>query len=895
MTTRRIGPYELTGTLGRGANGAVFRARLTGASEEAFAIKVLHRQDPRALQRFERERRFLSDPALEGFVRLLDAGESAQGPWLVMPLLPGGDLRRRLQAGPLPADEAIALARSLGRALGTAHEAGIVHRDMKPENVLFDAGGRPLIADLGLARHFQSEPGITRSAALTKTGEMAGTIGYAPREQLENAASVDGSADVFALGAILFECLAGRPAFEGATALEVIDKIGRGDRPRLDRSDVPRHVVAAIERSLDPDAGARFPDGATFAAALSDEAEIGELSSKTSHRAGSARWRSAAWLSVAGLVVSGLVLAHHAVDRSPGERPAGGASAAPTPANTPATTPAAAVVSSAAPVARALVPLYRPKGRGGPPNSIRGFELYQKAQSASAAGDFRGAIELAEEGLDADPENPRLWMIHGRARVAAWLPGALEDAEEALRLDPELVSAWTVKADALAHVGDRKALEAADRCIELEPGKPSPWRERSGTAWTLGDRDRSIEDLRRAIELADSPSFLQLDLKTLAERLVITGRIQEAIAPLSSLAALTPGDVQVWARLSETCWNAKQVEPARDAATRAIELDPKDPKLRHARADALTALGSWREARADCDVWVALTPQDPEAWLYRARVREPLNDWKGAIEDCGRARGLDPKRFDAWYLSAEAHNALGEHEEARKEAEQAIALDPSQPVAWFEKARARRLLGDLEGARADLDQGVAAAPGWFWSYYLRGKVRRELRDFDGAIADHRELLRSSGESSLFLGELARDYIAKGDADEALAAADRAFALDPGTADVLDARGCARLAKGEFVGAKADLDQLLTLVPNQTWHFRDRAWARVNLGDLAGARADIERCEPTPDDPRTFYWRGFIREKLGDRAGAASDFAACLAAGARGATADLARAALARVR
>jgi tetratricopeptide (TPR) repeat protein len=896
VAAQRLGRYELTGTLGRGANGVVFRARLPGASEDAYAIKLLHRADLDAVQRFDRERRVLATRALVGFVPLLESGVSPEGPWLAMPLLTGGDLRRKLRAGPLPADEAIELGRALARALGTAHGAGIVHRDVKPENILFDGAGRPLIADLGLARHFQLDPRITQSAALTKTGEMAGTIGYAPREQLADAASVDASADVFALGAVLFECLDGRPAFQGESALEVVQMIERGDRPRLERSDLPRHVVLAIERALDRDPGNRYQDGAAFAAALSDEAELGELQQAISRRAWSARLRSVspAWLSLAGLVVASLVLALVAAGR-PTERRGQAPPAATTTATT-ATTSAAAIVSSARPVARALVPLYRPRPRSRPPDTIRGLELLQKALSAQSDNDFRRAIALAEEGLDADPESARLWVVHGRARKSGGLPGALDDAEEALRLDPELASAWSLKGDVLAAEGDLKALEAADRCIVLEPDRAMWWRERANVRWTLGvDRSRCLEDLRRAYELDDSSSFRHLDLETLVGRLAELGRPEDAIAILSSVIALAPQDANAWSLLGHQLWVAGRRNAALDAVTHAVDLAPKDPGFRRHRAELLTGLESWKEALAECDVWIALAPQDTEPWLHRASVHEAQSDWGAVIDDCLHARSLDPKLAAAWDRSAKARNQLGKHEEALKEAEQAIALAPRSPNGWFERALARRALRDREGARADLDQAIAVAPGWEWSYWLRGTLRRELGDVDGAIADHREYLRLFGEKPFLLGELVEDYLVKGDADAALAAADRAFALEPGKANPLELRGRARLAKGQFDAALSDLDAAAVLAPKDVLTYRDRGCARANLGDFEGARADFVRCAPDPDAPPSFYWRGFVREKLGDRPGAASDFAACLAAGAKGATADLARAALARVK
>src|SRR5579883_3364019 len=150
----RLGAYEDLVEIGKGGMGVVFRAR---GPRGAVAIKVLSRGDPEEVALFSRERRLLELLGeREGFVPLLDAGgpPEAPRPYIVMPFLPGGTLRDRLRAGKLEIAETLELGKRLARALGAAHGRGIVHRDVKPENVLFTARGKPLLADLGLAKHF---------------------------------------------------------------------------------------------------------------------------------------------------------------------------------------------------------------------------------------------------------------------------------------------------------------------------------------------------------------------------------------------------------------------------------------------------------------------------------------------------------------------------------------------------------------------------------------------------------------------------------------------------------------------------------------------------------------------------------------------------------------------
>ncbi len=257
--------------------GVVYRGRGPGGVE--VAIKLVTRGDARGAAMFDRERRLLALLGeAEGFVPILDSGTSPRGAFIVMAYLPGGTLRDRLHRGPLPAAEVAALGRTLGAALGAAHARGIVHRDLKPENVLFTAEGRPLIADLGLAKHWDREAdGASQTVSISRDGSRLGTAGYMAPEQIADAKSAGPPADVFALGATLYECVTGVACFDGDTVVEILTKIHKGERKPI-RSLVPgtpAALVRVIDRALATDTAARYADGAALARAL-DEGGDGE-------------------------------------------------------------------------------------------------------------------------------------------------------------------------------------------------------------------------------------------------------------------------------------------------------------------------------------------------------------------------------------------------------------------------------------------------------------------------------------------------------------------------------------------------------------------------------------------------------------------------------------------
>jgi formylglycine-generating enzyme required for sulfatase activity/serine/threonine protein kinase len=269
-----LGGYELLAEIGRGGFGRVVKAR--SRDGRFFAVKLLLDQDEEQRARFERERRFLEEllGRAEGFVPVVASGTTATGePYLVMPFMAGGTLRARLARGPLSPEETLVLGRKLATAAGWAHSRGIVHRDLKPENILFDASGEPWVADLGLAKHYSSKAkGASRSVELTLGGTFLGTAMYMAPEQIDDAKDVGPRADVFALGAILYECLAGKPAFAGATLPETIVRVtlGRYVPLREARPEAPASLSGPIATALECDPEARHADGFAFGRALSE-------------------------------------------------------------------------------------------------------------------------------------------------------------------------------------------------------------------------------------------------------------------------------------------------------------------------------------------------------------------------------------------------------------------------------------------------------------------------------------------------------------------------------------------------------------------------------------------------------------------------------------------------
>jgi len=260
------GKYRVTRRIGRGGMGEVYEAEHT-AIGKSVAIKILH-ADAAELEgvasRFAREARVVSRLESEHVVSVLDAGtEDAGRPYLVMELLRGEDLGTRLRRSrTLPEAESIHIVAQILRGLADAHEAGVIHRDLKPDNVFLTRRGGDSsfvkLVDFGISK-VQRLDG-TSPLAITQAGTILGTPMYMSPEQAQAKDDIDARTDIYAVGAILFECLTGRPPHVGETDAEVLLKICTNDAPDLRAlaPTVSTAVARLAARALSRDRSARF-------------------------------------------------------------------------------------------------------------------------------------------------------------------------------------------------------------------------------------------------------------------------------------------------------------------------------------------------------------------------------------------------------------------------------------------------------------------------------------------------------------------------------------------------------------------------------------------------------------------------------------------------------------
>ena len=267
MVLDRLGPYRVTASLGEGGMGLVYAA-VDERLQRAVALKIIHAaaaDDNVARERFRREARLAASVNHPNVCQLYEIGEADGQLFIAMELLEGESLAVRLQRGPVALDDAVEIALEVLAAAEVLHRRGIVHRDLKPSNIFLTPHGSKLL-DFGIARGVSHERDETR-ATLTTEGTVAGTIKYMAPEQLRDSA-VDGRADLFSIGVILYEMLSGRPPFDGETLAALAEQIMHRDSPVLGGSPGVAAVDRVIHRALAKAAADRYATAADMAGDL---------------------------------------------------------------------------------------------------------------------------------------------------------------------------------------------------------------------------------------------------------------------------------------------------------------------------------------------------------------------------------------------------------------------------------------------------------------------------------------------------------------------------------------------------------------------------------------------------------------------------------------------------
>jgi serine/threonine-protein kinase len=667
--------YRLERELGRGGMAVVYLARDL-KHDRPVALKVLLPELAASLgaARFQREIRLAARLQHPHILAVHDSGETAGRLWFTMPYVDGESLRDRLRReGRLPVEEALRIARDAAQALQYAHEQGVVHRDVKPENLLLTRDGNTLVADFGIAR------GADGDEQLTRGGATLGTPAYMSPEQ------ADGRTDVYSLAAVLYEMLVGTPPYPGTTAMSVIAKWLSEPVPsaRAARPEVPEAVDQAIRRALARSAEERFGGMGEFAGALGGETQgagaQGRRGAATQGR------RGAGWGGVAGLL--GLLVLGAAGFFAARQHRAAGASAP----KVLAVLPFENLGDSAdAYFADGIANELR-----GKLSELGGVQVIARGSSNQYRASSRTPEAIARE----------LGASYLLTATVQWEKGPVAGAPSRVRVIPELVEVTPPRA---ARTRWQHSFDAAlTDVFAVQADIAEKVADQLGVV--LGDSARRRLARPPTANLAAHDEFLKGEA-AVQEMKADNAGLRRAIGYYERAVALDSSFAEAWSQLSRARTSlysnavpdAALGEAARAAAERARALAPNDPMTYLAAGDLSSSVPPIdnRRAQAEYDEGVRLAPQDVDLLSAAASASFVGGQWGGVAEQLQHALRLDPHSFTVARRLATVQLFFRRYPAADSAIARAITLAPTNAQAALLQVMIAVARGDLPGARA---------------------------------------------------------------------------------------------------------------------------------------------------------------------------------------------------
>jgi TolB-like protein/tRNA A-37 threonylcarbamoyl transferase component Bud32 len=683
LSTALADRYRLDRELGRGGMATVFLATDL-RHKRSVALKVLHPELAQTLGpgRFQREIETAAGLQHPHILSVHDSGETAGHLWFTMPFIEGESLRDRLnREKQLPVEDAVRITREAAEALDYAHRHGVIHRDIKPENILLSEG-HALVADFGIARSLSA--GEER---LTETGLSVGTPTYMSPEQAAGDWHLDARTDVYSLGTVLYEMLAGEPPFTGATAQTVIAKRFSGEVPRVRhvRPSVPESVEQAVTRALAPVAADRFASAVEFARAL--QPSTATPSATPTRRSAAAAARGPRRLSVAAMALGvGLVIGLgvlFAWRRSlAGARETGGAKVL-------AVLPFENLGDSA--------DIYFADGVA---NDVRtklsqvaGIEVIARTSSNEYRETRKPAHQIARElGVDYLLTATVQWEkrpgVASRVRVTPELvevsPGQAPRTRWGQTFDASITDVFQVQAAMASQVASALDVALADSTRRQLAKRPT--RNLDAYDAYLRGKEVSAGDI--------TPTAL----RTAEAEFQRAVRLDSTFA--SAWAELAMNHVVLF-RLGGT--QAKDAEAARREVERAIALAPDLPEVRAAKGLYESVIrGDTESALREYQAGLRSAPNRSDLLSLAAGVEARRGGLKEALSHYERAARLDPRSPDLAATLADVYLDLRRFDESQAALTRARALRPSSMSLLYDQAFLDVARGDLEGARQAL-------------------------------------------------------------------------------------------------------------------------------------------------------------------------------------------------
>jgi tetratricopeptide (TPR) repeat protein/tRNA A-37 threonylcarbamoyl transferase component Bud32 len=805
--------YELKEKIGEGSVAEVYRA-IDRDLDRVVAVKFL--REAAALRpilrlRFLREAQAVARLKHPNLISVHDAGEEGGRAFIVMEYVTGRPLDRILRDSRPDPRTAASMIAKVARGAHHVHEAGIVHRDLKPANIHVTDAGEPKILDFGLAHLTEAE------SLITKPGVILGTPRYmAPEQVRSEGAKLTGATDVYALGAILYELISGRPAHPGQTTFDVISSVMNDDpaplRSVCPQVEAPLEVV--VQKALAKPLCDRYPT----ALALAEDLE---------------RY-------LRGEAVSA---------RPPSNRAAG-----------PIAIAAAALAAFAAawivlrPPSAARTPKVEASSRLDAGNRTLAEMIAKRREPRYARRDLEALAARATAEFDASPGAEGHVGAGRAAAMTGDFEAALDRFRRALQASPgcgpalhERVRILGLRYENRRHNGDGTVREEDAEARHLR-----------------GELERDIAAIRASG--GEEPSFAEAMLAFSG------GEYQKAVDHLTRHIASSAGDGDAHYWRGHAYTHLGRFAEAERDYTEALRFDTAHVPSLAGRGEARCRMGRAGEGVEDFTEGLRIEPSNQDLLLDRAMAWSDAGRPELAESDCARVLDRHPAHARARWVRGCARMAAGKFAAAVTDFTEALRLTPRHAAAWYNRGVARRRQGDTDGAMADYVEALKIEPTYTEARINLGSILRDRKEWDRAIAEFTSAIECDASSSKAYYARAICRRAVGDAKGAFDDACRAIENDPRNAEAWKLRGQLKKEGDDLAGALADLLAALKALPGDPGILTNLGNVRFAMKDVRGAIADYEAAMVKwPEDANLRLCRGNARRQLNEVDGALEDF------------------------
>ena len=871
----RIGKFVRTHRLGSGGMGEVWKAWDTQLSRWV-ALKFLKGGDEEEVARFAREAQLAARLSHPHIGAIFEVGQEGGRHFIAMQFIDGTTLRAfpRTDVRAL-----VTLIHDAAKAVAYANDTGIIHRDIKPENLMVSSRGHEhtlFVMDFGLARATEG------ASDLSVSGSIVGTPAYMPPEQARGQ-KVDARADVYSLGATLYELLTSRKPFVGATVYEILRKVQEEDplAPRRLSPKLDRELETIVLKCLEKEPDRRYATATAFADDLDRWLQgepIEAVPPSTSYRLRKFVSRRKAVI-IPSLLAALVVIAFIA---------------------------------------------WSIAGASGRSRQVR--DHLTEAVRLESGGDLHAARDRFSKAATLDPSNAvartgveRIDGIVKETALIIEVGRTMIDRAELYLRDPR------AKFDEFV----RRVEEGQARLDEALRRTPRNAVAQTllGRAWSLkGWHDKAEACWRRALEIdpAFGPAHFHLG------RLLLTQAFLATVTAGDSAAGDRRAASEELARQGASSFAAAMKTGSgfddavqRHVASIMLAYTHRDTESQHRLV--LEGLEKFKDREGEEEIHflyglslkdhakaleaidraLAIRPNYPEA-LFLHAIRRQAGDFQGAVDDATRAIQFSPRLAFAWFLRGRNQLELGRFEEAIADNDECLRLMPGWATAHSNRAACRVAKGDIDGALKDLDEALRIDPTHLTAltnrlaiWHKSGNHARALADCDRYLAANPrsaeirkwrgDILQSKGEGEAAVREYDealrlddRHYEASlnraatlwqlGRRDEAATQLDRTITIDPARSEAW-VRGAAMcLEKQDHDGAIRDATTAINRGSRDPQAWLTRATSRRAKGDIAGADADVEVAARTrPSDPETALNQGIALFRKGDLDGALAAF------------------------